>query len=145
MGRTAYVSFEALLQVLTSPIVENRIAFFRLEAEFETWLAQLEIKHAEFRRVIRSFMKMHDAWTAMVARNANEPGYVAYAKRSASMYLAMADHAKACFDTCGVEGLKEDIPEGETFASLLLAFRTKEAEKFVTYRCVNVLATFDPG
>lgn len=98
----------------------------------ETWLCQVEIKHAEFHRVICSMSKEASAWTNMADRSTSKmkPGHAAYAKRTTATYTCLTAEARQELLACGVPELVNIDDDGETMADRVLAFRKKEAEFF---------------
>ncbi|KAJ3967682.1 hypothetical protein EV361DRAFT_1007290 [Lentinula raphanica] len=58
----------------------DSVQWFRAEADMERWQEQLEIKHAEFLRLIASFTKYRDAWDLLVNQYSSIPGHRAYAQ-----------------------------------------------------------------
>jgi len=104
------------------------VKFFRDEADMERWREQVEIKHAEFYRVIRAFRKYREIWTAL-ASSSPTPGHAAYANKVAARYMVMEINACERFKTCGIPILRE-IEEGRTLADQILAWRALEAQRF---------------
>lgn len=104
--------------------------FFRDEADMERWQEQVEIKHAEFARIIRAFRKYREIWAALAIPNSTStPGHAAYANKVAARYMLMEFEACERFKTCGIPILQE-IKEGQTLADQILAWRAEEALRF---------------
>lgn len=105
--------------------------FFRDEAEMERWREQVEIKHAEFARIIRAFRKSNEIWVAIANSRTSSPtaGYVAYARKVAMRYALMERDARDRFAICGIPVLR-DIDKERTLADHILAWRAREALRF---------------
>lgn len=92
------------LQNYTGPDVSNvlgdRVQWFRAEAEMQRWLEEWELLQAEFLRCIRAFKKSHEIWKELAASN-SEPGYAAYAMKTATMFAKMEVTARNTFITSG--------------------------------------------
>lgn len=114
-----------------SSVSEERVKFFRDEAEMERWREQVEIKHAEFARVIRAFQKSNEIWSAIAISKPSSltPGHSAYARKVAMRYALMARDAQDRFSACGIPVLR-DINEGVTLADTIQAWRAHEAMRF---------------
>lgn len=115
------------------PFSEERVKFFRDEAEMERWREQVEIKHAEFARVIRAFRKSNEIWMAIANSRSSSPtpGHIAYARKVAMRYTLMERDTRDRFAGCCIPVL-QDIGEGQTLADQILAWRACEALRFPT-------------
>lgn len=110
--------------------IEERVKFFRDEADMERWREQVEIKHAEFARVIRAFRKYREIWTALaISTSSPSLGHAAYAYKVAARYMLMEVEACEHFKICGIPILRE-IKEGRTLADHILAWRAEETQRF---------------
>ncbi len=107
---------------------EDRVKFFRDEARRDTWLAQLEIKHAEFPRAIRSFRKAVLSWQG-IARRGVTPGHSAFARREAAKWKQLEEDAIAAFKRVGIPRLR-DVPEGGSLWEQVLLHRRDEERLF---------------
>lgn len=116
---------------LDMSFLEERVKFFRDEAEMERWREQVEIKHAEFARIIRAFQKSNEIWIAIANSKTSSPtpGHTAYARKVAMQYALMTRDARDRFAACGIPVL-EDIDEGLTLADKIKAWRAHEAMRF---------------
>lgn len=110
---------------------EERVKFFRDEAEMERWREQVEIKHAKFARIIQAFRKSDEIWTAIANSDISSPtrGHAAYARKVAMRYALMERDAQCRFEICGIPILR-DIEEGQTLAVQILAWREQENTRF---------------
>lgn len=91
----------------------------------QRWQEQVEIKHAEFMRCISAYKTMHGIWTSLADQPSNPPGYDAYAKQKAAMFLRMKNECEATFAACGRPALR-DVMKGETLAERVAAFRCED-------------------
>jgi hypothetical protein len=102
--------------------VLDRVQWFRAESEMYRWLEQVEIKHYEFVRLIRSYDKMADCWN-MVGAGCEVDGarplpetLLAYARRQGAVYDALKREAMSLFVASGepdlVAGVDTSIPLG---------------------------------
>lgn len=123
------VSSPSGLIILSYP--EERVKFFRDEAEMERWREQVEIKHAELARIIRAFQKSNEIWTALASSNASSPtpGHHAYARKVAMRFALMERDARDRFEACGIPMLR-DVDKGETLAVRIMAWRASEDIRF---------------
>jgi hypothetical protein len=104
---------------------DDRIQWFRAEAEMQRWQEQVESKLAELLRTSHSFQKMQEIWENLAQDQ--EPGYAAYAKQKAAMYGQMAGYCDEGLDHAGYGELRTLITSG---ASLLeVVERQRQAEK----------------
>lgn len=78
----------------------DRVQWFRAEAEMQRWLEEWELLQAEFLRCIRSFKKSQGIWKQLATSNTN-PGYAAYAFKTAAMFAKMEVTARNTFITSG--------------------------------------------
>lgn len=100
----------------------------------ERWREQVEIKHAEFARVLRAFRKSGEVWTALADPIFSPtPGHTAYANKVAARYVLMERDAEARFRACSIPILRE-VKEGRTLADQILAWRAREALRFPRIR-----------
>ncbi|KAJ3994816.1 hypothetical protein F5050DRAFT_1809260 [Lentinula boryana] len=108
---------------------ENRVQWFRAEADFERWQEQIEIKHADFQRVIASFTYYRDAWMRLSSQNSLTPGHCAYAREHSDMFESLRMDAQAKYDHCGIDILKNVRP-GHTLADRILLWHAGEEKMF---------------
>ncbi|KAJ3717726.1 hypothetical protein C8R42DRAFT_547207, partial [Lentinula raphanica] len=64
----------------------DSVQWFRAEADMERWQEQLEIKHAEFLRLIASFTTHRNAWESLAKSYSDSPGHLAYAREHQDMF-----------------------------------------------------------
>ncbi|OCH85160.1 hypothetical protein OBBRIDRAFT_692560, partial [Obba rivulosa] len=76
----------------------ERVEWFRARAEKERYDEEVNILHAEFRRTIKSFMKMSEVWEAAARKSDRSPGAKAYAKQKSFMFKRMQDVATEYLD-----------------------------------------------
>lgn len=93
----------------------DKVQWFRAEAEFLRWLEQLERKHFEFVRLIRSFQWYIRVWSDRELANSGNVGLSAFASRQVGVYNAMLDDAYRLFE--GVADPKL-VGDGKTVRSL---------------------------
>jgi hypothetical protein len=126
-------------------IIENRVQWFRCEAQFEHWKEEIEIKHAELHRGITYFGMMKEVWEAVGSKNgslaANAPGHTAkneylgakaYALRTAGMYQRLKKRMAEVLRDTGIELLK-DIPKGKRLVDQVYAWRELEIREHFLY------------
>lgn len=109
-------------------IIGDRIQWFRAEAEWRRWLEQIEIKHAEFMRCIKSFEKMKQVWTSLAEYHSDDsrPGHVAYARQKAAMYGRMQQECTTRYNSCGVPILVRKNVVDSTLADRVALYRQQE-------------------
>jgi hypothetical protein len=113
-------------QMMIALLSGERVQWFRAEADMQRWQEQVEQKEAELLRIIRSFDKMKETWTALSLIQANHlPGHVAYAKKKASMFEAMENDCKKKLEGAGYKHLLS--MEG-TLVDYVVAQRAEEAD-----------------
>lgn len=97
----------------------------------ERWREQVEIKHAEFARVIRAFRKSSQIWSAIANLSSSSltPGHTAYANKVAARYALMERDAEVRFKACGIPVLRE-VEEGRSLVDQIVAWRAQEALRF---------------
>jgi hypothetical protein len=100
------------------------VSWYRAEREMYTWLENFEIKHAEFRRLIRRLMHEVTQWTTLAEKNKG-PGHRAYAYRQVSMYRRMLLEEQFRFKHCGMSDWT-DLDNGKSFWELVDTFRHNE-------------------
>ncbi|KAJ3982182.1 hypothetical protein F5890DRAFT_1476343 [Lentinula detonsa] len=115
--------------IADSLLPENRVQWFRAEADFERWQEQIEIKHAEFQRVIASFTYYRDAWMRLSSQYSLTPGHRAYAREHSDMFESLRMDAEAKYDQCCIDILKKVRP-GHTLADRILLWRAGEEKMF---------------
>lgn len=74
----------------------DRVQWFRAEAEMMRWLEELELKHFELLRTIKSFDYCATMWRDVGEANLNS-GRRAYARRQASIYQLLSRNAVEYF------------------------------------------------
>ncbi|KAJ3779956.1 hypothetical protein GGU10DRAFT_337582 [Lentinula aff. detonsa] len=108
----------------------NRIQWFQVEAKFERWQEQVETKHAEFPRMIKSSAYSRDAWLKLAQEpHSSSLGHVAYAKEHSNMWESLQRDAEAKFKHCGIPRL-QIIPKGKTLANNVLQWKQEEEKHF---------------
>ncbi len=110
---------------------EDRVKFFRDEARRDRWLEQVEIKHAEYARVIRSFNQSVLVWTELAgtAEAGGRLGHAAYARREAAKFAKLKSDAEESFKKVGIPVLR-NIPEGQVLADVVMLNRKQEQRFF---------------
>jgi hypothetical protein len=110
----------------------DRVQWFRSEAEVLRWLEQVELKHFEFIRLIRSFRYTSSVWRAAAAADEKKTsvGYRAYALKQAAIYRSLERNAITVFrDSSNLDILPNDSDFGNISHNVLLikikAFRHK--------------------
>ncbi len=101
--------------------------FFRNEAKRDHWLEQVEVKHAEFPRVVLAFEDSSVIW-GKLAESGQTPGHTAYANRERMKFKELKEDAEAAFRRVGITMLRE-VPEGRTLADQVILHRKKEEEE----------------
>jgi hypothetical protein len=85
------------------------------------WLEQLEIKHAEFERVVKYFTSMSKVWSTVAAKRTSS-GSMAFARSQVSIYAGMASEADRRYESTGIERLRKRIP-GRLLSDAVEEFR----------------------
>lgn len=75
--------------------------WFRAEAEFFRWLEQLERRHFDFLRLIRSFARCAAWWDSRALEHPLLSGYRAFASRQARVYRDLREDALTLFQEGG--------------------------------------------
>src|ERR1700754_2278371 len=87
------------------------------------WLEELELKHVELKRCIKTFHKMAEAWM-LAAIKSTSNGEAAFARRQSDMFLGLRDDANEWLTKKGVKCL---IDSSDSDAiQILRDFRTQE-------------------
>jgi hypothetical protein len=73
------------------------------------WLEQLEIKHAEFERVVKYFTSLSEVWSTVAAKSISSGG-MAFARSQVSMYAGMASEADRRYTSTAIERLRKRVP-----------------------------------
>jgi hypothetical protein len=95
-GKCVIPSLLSLTLHFTPETSGDRVQWFKAEAEVLRWLEQVELKHCEFVRVIRSLGFTSRAWKA-AAGSCSKKGYSAYALRKAALYETLRADAVRAF------------------------------------------------
>jgi hypothetical protein len=107
---------------------EDRVQFFRAEAEYERWREQLEIKHAEAHRCMRYFEYFNKVWLEL-AGAAGSPAHAAYARRTASLYRELRTRVQKVLAAVGLDALSF-LDGKRTLVDLVLAWRRSEEQQY---------------
>ncbi|KAJ3760795.1 hypothetical protein EV360DRAFT_39088, partial [Lentinula raphanica] len=107
----------------------NSVHWFQAEADMERWQEQLEIKHAEFLRLIASFTKYRDAWNTISAYFSPTPGHRAYALEHRDMFDSLRIDAEEKFCNCALPFLR-CCTSGNTLADRVQLWRAEEEKLF---------------
>ncbi len=113
---------------LTSVARRGLGSIFRHESDRDTWLEQMEIKHAEFGRAVQSFGYTSEAWARRVP-SAETPGHAAYARKQSAKYAKLKQDAEDAFKRVGMPMFRE-IPAGTTLIDQMVRFRVEEERRF---------------
>ncbi|KAE9385203.1 hypothetical protein BT96DRAFT_950003, partial [Gymnopus androsaceus JB14] len=120
----------------------DRIQWFRAEADFERWQECVESLHAEFTRVIARFAKDRDSWATLATKYTPTAGHVAYAKEHADMFESLRVDAEMKFRHAQLDFLKTSA--GETLADRVLLWRANQETAFGFDRWASRPAFVDP-
>ncbi|KAK1227310.1 hypothetical protein PQX77_009695 [Marasmius sp. AFHP31] len=82
----------------------ERVPWFRVKADAQRWIEEVEILEEEFRRTIAGCNKMGEVWEQAADPQGRGPGYVAYAHQKADMFRLMANKARNVFESKEVGG-----------------------------------------
>lgn len=122
---TLFAHIEFLSIVLIIMNSEDRVQWFRAEAEYKRWQEQYEIKQVEIIRASAWFTRMSKIWMDL-AESTESAGHAAYARKQGYMYSTMQDYAQkrrrnmlSSFDLDKIDG---DIVKG------MLQRRERDAE-----------------
>ncbi|KAJ3816224.1 hypothetical protein F5880DRAFT_1619604 [Lentinula raphanica] len=107
----------------------DSVQWFRAEADMERWQEQLEIKHAEFLRLITSFTKHRDAWDLLAKRYSTLPGHLAYAQEHRDLFDSLRVDAQERYQQSAVSFLLYR-DSGETLADRIVRWRREEEKWF---------------
>ncbi|KAJ3776407.1 hypothetical protein FB446DRAFT_842401 [Lentinula raphanica] len=121
----------------------DSVHWFRAEADMERWQEQLEIKHAEFLRLIASFTKYRDAWNTISAYFSPTPGHRAYALEHRDMFDSLRIDAEEKFCNCALPFLR-CCTSGNTLADRVQLWRAEEEKLFKFNRWALRPAFHDP-
>jgi hypothetical protein len=103
------------------------VQWFRAEAEYQRWQEQLEIKHAEFMRCVRSFGQMGKAWRSIANAQGlvGKPGHASFAKKQSALFSRLEMDCRKHYKEVG-EKYFTDLPNGTTLAQRVMEFRDEE-------------------
>ncbi|KAE9389521.1 hypothetical protein BT96DRAFT_1003160 [Gymnopus androsaceus JB14] len=101
----------------------DRVQWFRAEADFERWQECLKRKHAECDRALRRFAFKRDAWALLAKEFAESPGHGAYAREHRDIFESLRVDLQMKFDSVAVPILRPTSPS-ETIADRVLIWRT---------------------
>ncbi|KAJ3756395.1 hypothetical protein EV360DRAFT_85008 [Lentinula raphanica] len=121
----------------------DSVHWFRAEADMERWQEQLEIKHAEFLRLIASFAKYRDAWDFISAHFSPTAGHRAYALEHRDMFDSLRVDAEEKFRNCALPFLRCSI-SGNGLHDRVQLWRAEEEKLFKFDRCASRPAFHDP-
>lgn len=109
-------------------MADDRIQWFRAEADFERWQERVESLHAEFTRMIDRFTKDRDSWASLATKHSTTAGHVAYAKEHADMFESLRLDAELKFKQVRLDFLTTSV--GETLADRVLLWRANQETAF---------------
>ncbi|KAJ3748192.1 hypothetical protein EV360DRAFT_76305 [Lentinula raphanica] len=121
----------------------DSVHWFRAEADMERWQEQLEIKHAEFLRLIASFTKYRDTWNSISTQFSPTPGHRAYALEHRDMFDSLRIDAEEKFRSCALPFLRCSTT-GSTLGDRVRLWRTEEEKLFKFDRWGSRPAFHDP-
>ncbi|KAJ3963401.1 hypothetical protein EV361DRAFT_957095 [Lentinula raphanica] len=121
----------------------DSVHWFRAEADMERWQEQLEIKHAEFLRLIATFTKYRDAWSYISAHSSPTPGHRAYALEHKDMFDSLRVDAEEKFRNCSLPFLRCST-SGDTLGDRVQLWRAEEEKIFKFDRWASRPAFHDP-
>ncbi|KAJ3765858.1 hypothetical protein FB446DRAFT_654653, partial [Lentinula raphanica] len=109
----------------------DSVQWFRAEADMERWQEQLEIKHAEFLRLIASFKKHRDAWELLATQYSSRltPGHTAYAKEHQDMFDSLRVNAEEKYRHCAIPFLRSRAPD-QSLGDRIILWRREEEKLF---------------
>ncbi|KAJ3757151.1 hypothetical protein EV360DRAFT_84276 [Lentinula raphanica] len=109
----------------------DSVQWFRAEADMERWQEQLEIKHAEFLRLIASFKKHRDAWELLATQYSSRltPGHTAYAKEHQDMFDSLRVDAEEKYRHCAIPFLRSRAPD-QSLGDRIILWRREEEKLF---------------
>ncbi|KAJ3772331.1 hypothetical protein FB446DRAFT_643696 [Lentinula raphanica] len=115
----------------------DSVQWFRAEADMERWQEQLEIKHAEFLRLIASFTTHRNAWESLAKSYSDSPGHLAYAREHRDMFDSLRADAEEKYRTCALPFLRRR-ESGESLQDRILLWRRGEEKLFKWDRYVLI-------
>ncbi|KAJ3717399.1 hypothetical protein C8R42DRAFT_724306 [Lentinula raphanica] len=109
----------------------DSVQWFRAEADMEQWQEQLEIKHAEFLRLIASFKKHCDAWELLATQYSSclTPGHTAYAKEHRDMFDSLRVDAEEKYRHCAIPFLR-NRESAQSLGDRIILWRREEEKLF---------------
>ncbi|KAJ3834035.1 hypothetical protein F5878DRAFT_665121 [Lentinula raphanica] len=107
----------------------DSVQWFRAEADMERWQEQVEIKHAEFLRLIASFTKHRDAWDILATRSSPLPGHRAYALERRTMFENLRIDAQDKFRNSAIPFLRCSSTS-DTLSDRIIQWRAQEEKLF---------------
>ena len=132
MGGNQYVDPTwALIDVLLTFDADDRVQWFRAEADFERWQECLERKHADCDHALRRFAFERDAWGTLAKEFAESPGHTAYACKHRNMFESLRIDLQMKFDNVAVPILRPMCPT-ETISDRVLIWR-EDQEKYFSF------------
>lgn len=115
---------------LQTPL-DDRVQWFRAEADFERKQEMLESKHAEFERALRRFAWDRDTWATLSNKYSATPGHCAYAREHADMFESLRLDLEMKYSHGAIPFLSRRST-GETLASHVVQWR-REEEKHLAF------------
>ena len=119
-------------------ITDDRVQWFRAEANFEHWQERVKSLHAEFEQVIARFAKEHDTWTTLATQFASTPGHVAYAKEHTDIFKSLRLDTEMKFKHARIDFLNTSA--SETLADRVLLWQKNQERAFGFDWYVNCLS-----
>lgn len=104
----------------------ERVQWFRAEAEFLRWLEQLERKHFEFLRLLRSYEWSKNLWSRRASNCPPRSGFRAFASRLSDGYSQLLVDARDLFSRHVHPSLVPDATDIETLSHAVLVNRCLE-------------------
>lgn len=114
----------------------KRVRWFRAEAEMLRWMEQVELKHAQFARVIDYHDKLSKVWfdaSEIGAEEGRSAGVIAFARKQAGIYAKRRELTEQVFNSVGLAELKGGSKDREsrTLLERVTKWREKELHPFM--------------
>ena len=108
----------------------DSVQWHRSRALLERWDEDVETIEEEFRRTIRSFLKMSETWLAL-GEHLIPNGHRAYALEKSAAYSRMAEEGRKLFEMAGGRW----PAEGETLFDYIRHLRIKQQRSVIFQYC----------
>lgn len=123
-----------MIKTSASLAIDDRVQWFRAEADFERKQEMLESKHAEFERALRRFAWDRDTWATLSEGYSDTPGHRAYAREHSDMFESLRLDLEMKYNYGAIPFLSKRS-SGETLASRVIQWRQEEEKHFDFDRC----------